>query len=104
MTNVFPISAAQSANDAIASASAPPSTGGGGGGTMDVMEARVKRLEDKFDRIDDRLGQARTDLAVLTERVSHLPSKGFIVGAVLSSLAVIAALILFQDKLTQLLG
>ena len=37
--------------------------------------------------------------ATLTERVNHLPSKGFIVSATLSSLAVITALIVFQDHI-----
>jgi chromosome segregation ATPase len=37
--------------------------------------------------------------ATLTERVNHLPSKGFIVSATLSSLAIVTALILFQDHL-----
>jgi archaellum component FlaC len=55
--------------------------GGGGGGTFDDMEARVKALEDKFDRIDgklDRLVNEAVDLKVavakLTGRVDSMPS------------------------------
>lgn len=82
---------------------------GGGGGTYDGMEARVAVLETHVEYIrrdisDPKadmgvirsdLGKARnevadlrTGLATLTERVNHPPTKGFIVTATLSTMAV----------------
>ncbi|KFL31469.1 hypothetical protein JP75_07950 [Devosia riboflavina] len=44
------------------------------------------------------------DMAKLVERVNHLPSKGFIVGALLLSLTVIGALVIFQGNIARLVG
>jgi len=101
-----------------------PLHSGGGGGTFDGMEARVAVLETHVEYIRRDIGELKADvseirrdlsgmkddfksdvegvkvqLATLTERVNHLPSKGFIVTATLSSLSVIAALIVFQDHI-----
>lgn len=75
--------------------------GGGDGGGMDQ---RLGRLEAQYDRLTDRVGEVEKGLATLTERVAHLPSKGFIVNALLVSLAVTAALIAFGEKLQQLVS
>jgi hypothetical protein len=91
----------------------PPLHSGGGGGTFNGMEARVAVLENNVEYIKRDIGELKADMSgirrdveslkvgqgILTERVSHLPSKGFIVTATLSSLAVISALILFQDHI-----
>jgi hypothetical protein len=53
-------------------------------------------LRDSSAKIDKELG-------VLAERVFHLPRKDFIVKAVLATLAVIAALIVFQGNIQKLL-
>lgn len=66
---------------------------GGGGGTYDGMEARVARLEKGVSDL-------RVLTATLTERVAHLPSKGFIVAVTLTSLALIAAIVAFLDRLS----
>jgi archaellum component FlaC len=101
-----------------------PLQSGGGGGTFDGMEARVAILETHVEYIRRDIGELKADvseirrdlsgmkddfksdvegvkvqLATLTERVNHLPSKGFIVTATLSSLSAIAALIMFQDHI-----
>ena len=101
-----------------------PLQSGGGGGTFKGMEPRVAVLENNVEYIKRDIGELKADvseirrdlgrmkddfksdvesvkvhLATLTERVNHLPSKGFIVSATLSSLAIVTALILFQDHL-----
>src|SRR5580700_2144765 len=68
----------------------PPLQGGGGGGTFDGMEARVARLEsdvahiqadigeikDTLKNLNSHLSEARVTIATLTERMTHLPTKG----------------------------
>ena len=71
---------------------------GGGGG----MDERLSRLESQFDTLRDDNTRIREQLATLTERVAHLPSKGFIVNALLLSLAVVAGLITFGGRLQAL--
>jgi hypothetical protein len=80
------------------------------------MEARIARLESDVGHIRDDLVDLKNDgrdlrksvaeikvgMATLTERVNNLPTKGFIVTTVLTTLAVIAALIVFQGNLQQL--
>ena len=82
------------------------------------MEARLARLEAHMEHVhtdlsglkqnvssvDGRLRSVETGLATLTERVSHLPSKGFIVSALITSLAVIAAMLAFQDQIKALIS
>jgi hypothetical protein len=51
-----------------------PSTSGGGGPTFDPMEARVKALEDKFDKIDGKLTAIGNDLAFLKGKAEGLPT------------------------------
>lgn len=82
------------------------------------MEARIARLESQMEGarsdlrdlkssasgLDARLRGVETGVATLTERVAHLPSKGFIVTATTTALAVIAALILFADKIKAIAG
>ena len=66
---------------------APPLSFGEGGGTYDDdMERRISVLETRADRIEQKLEQINVGLAVLTERVSHLPGKGFIVTATIAGL------------------
>lgn len=87
----------------------PPS----GGGTYDGMEARVARLESDVEHIKSDIGEMKQSLrtvqdgvselriafARIDERVAHLPSKGFIVGCVLTTLAFLAAITVFQDNI-----
>lgn len=97
----------------------PPIAGGGGSdGTSDEMEVRVAKLESDVGHIQKDIaeiksdvrelrtgiGKLNTDLATLTAHVSHLPTKGFIVTAVVTSLAVLGALIIFQGNLQKAVG
>lgn len=75
---------------------------GDGGGISDDMERRVTTLEGKVDKLIDRATAVEVNLATLTERVAHLPSKGFIVGCTVTTLAAMAALIAFGEKLQHL--
>lgn len=95
---------------------------GGGGDRFDPMEGRVKALEDGMARIEPKLdalvasvaelkgqvgmmptahmfGDLRAQVATLTERITHLPSKGFVVTSTLAALVVIAALVAFQGQI-----
>ncbi|MBZ9760339.1 hypothetical protein LB553_05545 [Mesorhizobium sp. CA8] len=47
---------------------------GGGDGTSGGMEARVKSLEDKFEKIDTKLTGIATDLAYLKGKSEGAPS------------------------------
>lgn len=82
----------------------PPLKSGGGDGTFDDMEARVSKLEGQFDKLNDKVDELRIDVAVLKERVGNLPTKGFIVTALLSSLALLTALIVFQDRIASMIA
>jgi hypothetical protein len=68
------------------------------------MEARVAKLEGQVEKLGGKVDDLRIDMAVLKERVSHLPGKGFIVTATVTTLGLLAALILFQDRITAFLG
>lgn len=77
-------------------------SGSGGGG----MDGRIAKLEANVENIGKSLTETRSDTRDirdrtirLEEKVAQLPTKGFIVSVVLTSLAVIAALIVFQDKI-----
>ena len=72
------------------------------------MHARLARLEADMEYVKRDVGELRTDvkglvsdMSALKERVSHLPTTGFTVSAVLISLALIAALITFQEQVQQ---
>jgi hypothetical protein len=74
------------------------------------MEARVARLEANVERMvadvnsmNGSLANARERLAGLEVKVDHLPSKGFIVTALLVMLAVITALVGYADTIKKIL-
>jgi len=77
---------------------------GGGGGTSDGMDVRVSRLESQVDKLDAHVTDMKVSLATLTERVAHLPSKGFIVTALGTTATVLGAIVLLADRLKSLLG
>jgi hypothetical protein len=111
--------------------SSTPLQSGGGGGTFDGMEARVAILETHVEYIRRDIGELKADvseirrdlggmkddfksdvesvkvqLATLTERVNHLPSKGFIVKSLTVAttllgglMTLIGAFIAFQDQI-----
>ncbi|MBN9044850.1 MAG: hypothetical protein J0H18_04190 [Rhizobiales bacterium] len=56
--------------------------GGGGGNTFDPMEARVsaleaasKRIEEKLDKLIDKLGQIEVEIVRLDGRISTMDAK-----------------------------
>lgn len=71
-----------------------PPTGGGDG--MDPWQASV---EKRLDNLESGLTDVKIGVATLTERVAHLPSKGFIVTGFVTALVVIAALVAFAEKI-----
>jgi hypothetical protein len=99
------------------SGSKPALHSGGGGGTSDGMEARVAKLEAVVEHIQKDIAEIKTDVrefrtgigslnvstGTLSERVTHLPSKGFIVVALLAALTVIAGLVTFQGSIQNLI-
>ena len=46
---------------------------GGGGGTFDEMEARVKNLEDRMDRIEPKLDSLNLAVARMEGEMKRLP-------------------------------
>lgn len=82
------------------------------------MEERIARLEAHVEHIqsdmgdvkgqlvsmDGRLRGVENNLATLTERVAHLPSKGFIVSVVVAGLGLIITAIGFTEKIQTLFG
>lgn len=71
---------------------------------MEHVQTDLAGLKQDFASVDGRLRSVETGLATLTERVAHLPSKGFIVSALGTALAVIAAMLAFQDQIKSLIG
>jgi archaellum component FlaC len=47
---------------------------GGGGGTYDDMEARVKALETRVDRVDGKLDAIIKDVAEIKGKLSNMPA------------------------------
>jgi hypothetical protein len=76
--------------------SVPPGlSGGDGGSTSDGMEARVKVLEDKFDRIESKLdgiskdiGELKVGLAHVRGKLDSMPSTITLLGFVLAVLGI----------------
>ena len=84
---------------------------GDGNGTSGGMDAWQQSVEKRLDSLDGRaqrlevdVGAIKVDVAVLNERVSHLPTKGWMVGALTTGLIVITGLIAFMDKIRALLA
>ena len=81
-------------------------TSGGMDGWQTSVEARLGEIKDDIRDLRTDIGGVRSDLttvkvnlATLTERVAHLPTKGFFVTALVASLAVITAIVAFQGQI-----
>jgi len=79
--------------------------GGGGSGTSGGMEARLAVLEDRVETLRSDVGDLKTSmvevkvgLATLSERVAHLPSKGFVITTTVALMAFITAMVTFQQQ------
>ena len=84
---------------------------GGGGGGMSALESRVASLEAYTETIRADVGAMKLDMrdirdrtAKLEVKVDHLPSKGYVVVALMALLAGIAALIAYQEQIQLFLG
>lgn len=84
---------------------------GGGGGTFDGMEHRISSLEKAFEKMDGKLdatiadiADLKTQTAVLSERISHLPSKEFIYKGIAGLITVMVAVSVLAPKLQALFG
>lgn len=83
----------------------------GGGGTSDDMEGRVAKLEAHMEvvradmgAVKKDVGDIRVNVATLMERIAHLPSKGFVVTATSTTIALLAAVSIFGDRIKALFG
>lgn len=75
---------------------------GGGGGPTGDSDARVVRLEAHMEHVRSDLSVLRdvpVQIATLTERVAHLPSKGFVVTAATGTVAGIAGLLVLLQQI-----
>lgn len=84
---------------------------GDGGGTSGGMESRVAKLEAHVEILRSDMAAVKKDVsdirvgvATLTERVAHLPSKGFVVTATTTTIGLLTAIILLGDKIRTLLA
>lgn len=68
------------------------------------VETRLTALDNRLGRVDDRLGKVESALATITERVSHLPTKGWAVTSLLLMLAAIAGLVTFQGNIQKMVN
>ncbi|MET0531386.1 MAG: hypothetical protein ABW003_24145 [Microvirga sp.] len=68
------------------------------------MEARIKRLEDDYKEVRGDLKTLLVDVAVLKERVTHLPTKGWAVGAIVTLVGIMTAIATLAPKLQSLAG
>ena len=86
----------------------PPAGARGTFGGMDpwqqTVETRLGDLRTDLRAVAADVSSLKIDMAMVKERISHLPTKGFIVSALLSNLAVIAALTTFAPSLQHFLG
>jgi hypothetical protein len=72
--------------------------------TVARTEANVVHLDRGVSETPRDVKDVRDRLARLEANVAHLPGRGFVISAVLITIAVLTAVILFQDKLIALLG
>ena len=63
------------------------------------LKSDVGAIRTDLGKLKDEVGDLRTGLATLGVRVDHLPTKGFIVTATLSTMGFLGALITFQDHI-----
>lgn len=67
------------------------------------MEWRVNKLEQQFEALRDDNQKIRVELAVLNERIAHLPSKEYMVKIAMGSIGLLTAVIVFADKIKGML-
>ena len=72
----------------------------------DIVLTEIAKLQSDGEHTKAHIGELRTDvrdlrdrMARLEERVSHLPSKGFIVGVVTSALLIVGGFLTVMPRL-----
>ncbi len=88
--------------DAVRSASFAGGSGGNSGGVdvrVAVLETHVDILRKDLAEVKAGLDQVKLQLATVTERIAHLPSKGYTVTVALAVMAVVAAFTTFQQQI-----
>lgn len=63
------------------------------------VENRLDSLDRRLGSIGGDVGQIKTDTAVLRSDMRHLPTKGYIITAVVTLLALFAALTAYADTI-----
>ena len=83
----------------------------GGGGDPPGLEPRIAKLEAHVETLRTDVAAMKKDVAdirvgvaTLTERVAHLPGKGFVVTATTTAIALISGVIILGEKLRTALG
>jgi hypothetical protein len=84
----------------------PTGGGDGGGASGSGMEARVAKLEAHLEHVMGDVSSLKADVRDVRDRLpkietklDHLPGKGFIATVTLVTLAIVAALIAFQNSI-----
>ena len=107
-SNVVPISS-------LAAASFDRGSDGSGG---DGMEPRIARLEADMDHVkrrldevagrvsslNDKVAEVTTGIAVMNEKMTHFATKTYSIATAFGIVAALSALILFAERLKNLLG
>lgn len=63
------------------------------------LKLDVGAIRTDLGKLKDEVTDVKINLATLTERVNHLPSKGYIVTTSLGIIGAIGAMIAFQDHI-----
>jgi hypothetical protein len=78
-------------------------SGGGTSGGMDgwqtSVEARLGSINTDVRELRTAVGALNTNVATLTERVAHLPSKGYMAAWLIAAMALITAVVTFQSTI-----
>ncbi|EJN04276.1 hypothetical protein [Phyllobacterium sp. YR531] len=81
---------------------------GDGGGTYGGMEARVAKLEATVSHIERDVGELRVDMKDVRDRLksieTSMATKGFVFSVYGIVSVLLAAIILFQTQIQQLVG
>ncbi|WP_375249515.1 hypothetical protein [Sphingomonas sp.] len=81
---------------------APGLTSGGMDPWQTSVEKRLDSLDGRVQRLEADVSTIKVDMGVVKERVSHLPTKEYLVKVAGGMLALIATLVTFGEKLQSL--
>ncbi len=103
--NIVPFPIEQQVENMLRDAVSNAVSAGGGGGSsgldirVAVLETHVESLRKEMADVKAGLEQVKIQLATLTERMAHLPSKSYTVTVALAVMAVVAAFTTFQQQI-----